>query len=239
MKKTLFCSVIVAMSMATAAFAADMKPAASPMASPAKSGDMKKDDMKGGESAMAMPKAGEESKKLGAFFAHGGTWTGKLPAGAMGPDSKEMTSKGKAVCKEMFNGMAYSCDVTDAMGKMTWMGHMVTGWDMASKSYKSVMADNMGTITSWTGTMSDDGKKFALESDKEMQMGNSPMFKDRLTWDMTSGKMMFTDEHGVNGQWSMWESAEMKGTGAMMAPGEKKNTSGTDKPAGETNGAKK
>lgn len=259
MKNISFCLIAGALSLATTAFAADAaKPMASPMSSPAagaktmaspmaspaaktgetKSGDTK--DMKS-EGAMMMPKPGEESKKLGMFFGHSASWNGKIAAGGMGPDSKETATKGKAVCKAMFGGLAYGCDVEDAMGAgkqaMTWKGHMVVGYDIPSKSYKSTVVDNMGTISMWTGTMSEDGKKFSLESDKEMQMPGSPMFKDRLTWDMSSGKsVMFTDEHGINGEWKVWEQAEMKSTGMPMS--EKKNTSGTDtKTEGE--GAKK
>ncbi|HVO30414.1 MAG TPA: DUF1579 family protein [bacterium] len=213
MKKIALCTALAALSLATTAFAAD-----APKAEAEKKPEAKAEAKT--EHKMEMPKPGDEAKKLAAFYAHGGSFTGTIAAGAMGPDSKEMKTHGKMNCTALFGGMGYSCDVEDKMAEMTWKGHVVVMWDTLSKSYKSTCVDNMGTFTTWAGTMSDDGKKFSITSDQEMNMGpNTPNFKDRLTWDMSSGKMLFTDEHQINGEWKLWESADM-GAG-KAAPKEK------------------
>lgn len=210
MKKIALCTVLAALSLATTAFAADAAKAEGEKKPEAKT-EAKAEGKT--EHKMEMPKPGDEAKKLGAFFAHGGSWVGTIPAGAMGADSKEMKTKGKATCSAVFGGMGYACEVEDKVGEMTWKGHMVTAWDTLSKSYKSTTLDNMGMLTTWSGTLSDDGKKLQLTSDQELNMGpNTPNFKDRLTWDLSSGKMMFTDEHQMNGgEWTVWETAEMGG----------------------------
>lgn len=176
---------------------------------------------------MQRPKPGPEDEKLAPFFAKGTSWTGEVPAGAMGPESKATRSHGKATCSAIFNGLAYHCDVQDTIGSSTWKGRLTTAWDRLSNSYKATLVDNMGTITTWTGEMSEDGNKYVLTSNEEMKMGaEGPAFKDRLTWDKSSGRLIFTDEHQVDGNWQLFEKADM-GV-ARKAPSERKNTSGTN-----------
>lgn len=216
MKKVIVCAALLA-STAFVGFVSAQEavtPSGKPKAAPAKSAMKQSAAPAGGaESAgMAAPKPGEESKALGMFFAHGGTWTGKVPPGAVGPNSPEMTSHGTAMCHSMFGGFWYGCDVVDTMGSgksaMTWRGHMVVGYDTSTKAYRSVVTDNVGTMAMFNGTL--EGKKFVLETpDDVMMMGQ--MMKDRLTWDLSDGKTMkFTDEHKMGaGDWTMFESADM------------------------------
>lgn len=160
----------------------------------------------------AMPKPTEASKAIAMIFGRSATWTGTVPVGAMGPNSPAMPSHGKANCHPAFGGFCYVCDVEDLMGSgkeaMTWKGHVVVGYDLASSSYRGFSADNMGALTTYDGTL--DGKKFSLETPNEVMMMGQKM-KDRLTWDATDeNNIKFTDEHQMGGgPWTMFESSDM------------------------------
>ena len=160
----------------------------------------------------AMPKPGAEVKALAPIFGTSGTWQGKVEAGAMGPDSKATTSHGKATGHSILGGMWYACDVEDTWGTgkeaMTWKGHMIVGYDLPSRSYKSSVVDNTGSIAMFDGTLN--GTTFVLETPTEiMVMGTS--MKDRLTWDFADPKAIkFTDEHkATGGDWMVVESATL------------------------------
>src|SRR6478735_4615734 len=78
--------------------------------------------------APAMPKPGPELKAL-SFLA--GTLTGE---GKLEPAT---TSKARHSCKWTLQNFWLACDVTDAAkGGMTWMGHMLIGYDVEAKSYR-------------------------------------------------------------------------------------------------------
>jgi hypothetical protein len=162
---------------------------------------------------MTPPKPGPETMALDKFFAKGGTWTGQCPAGAMGADSKAMTTHGKAVCRKTLDGFWYVCEVEDMMGTgkeaMTWKGRMMVGYDLGTKSYKSVVVDNMGTLAMFNGTL--DGNTFVLETPEQVMMMGQ-MMKDRLTWTLNpDGTIDFKDEHQTGeGQWMTFESATVK-----------------------------
>src|SRR5207249_8200290 len=106
-------------------------------------------------------KPGAEHKALQPFFGVNMSWTGKMMAGAMGPGSPEMPSKGKATCKAQYGGFSYVCDVegTTGAGKqaMHWKGHFITAWDANAKSYRGFGADNMGMVMVMKGDLN--GKK--------------------------------------------------------------------------------
>ncbi len=175
------------------------------------------DEMK--SQAMTPPTPGEASKAIAKFFGRNFTWTGKVAAGAMGPDSKEAVSHGKAMGHELYGGFWYVCEVEDVMGTgkdaMTWKGHMLVGYDMGTNSYRAVTVDNMGMMASMNGTL--DGDKFVLETPNEVMMMGQ-MMKDRLTFDASGGTIKFTDEHQVGGgEWTLAESAELKPSGATKS----------------------
>jgi hypothetical protein len=176
-----------------------------------------------GSMTMTM-KPGAEPGELAKFFKGTATWKGNCPAGAMGPNSPAMSTKGEATFKEMLGGWWYVGDVSDEMGSgkdaMTWKGHMIVGWDGGAKAYKAYSADNMGSSASWTGTL--DGDKFVLETDQPvMQMGQS--MKDRLTWARNAdGTINFTDEHQLAGStdWTPFET----GVGKLSGGGSKSSS---------------
>src|SRR5690242_13086386 len=66
------------------------------------------------EAAPAPPKPGPETEALKPF-SHNATWTGKSPAGAWGPGSPELPTKGSAKCKWIINNLWVACDLEDTM----------------------------------------------------------------------------------------------------------------------------
>jgi hypothetical protein len=159
-----------------------------------------------------MPKPGPEHKAL-QFFVGTMTGEGKLEPGANGPGSPATTSKAKHTCKWILENFWLSCDVTDAAkGGMTWMGHMLIGYDLEAKSYRAVGADNMGSAFDLNGKM--DGKKFVLESARETTMMGMPV-KFRFTFDTTDPKAIkFTDERSLKGgPWQLAETVTFKKPG--------------------------
>jgi hypothetical protein len=100
------------------------------------------------------------------------------------------------------------CDISDTAGAgkqaMTWMGHMLIGYDMEAKAYRSVGADNMGTAFELNAKMED--KKLTMESAHEATMMGVPV-KFRFTMDFSDPKMVkFTDERSMKG--GPWQLAE-------------------------------
>ena len=164
------------------------------------------------QEAPVMPKPGAEIKAIAPVFGTSGTWHGKVEAGAMAPDSPATVSQGKAMCHPIAGGMWYSCDVEDMWGTgkqaMTWKGHMTVGYDLASKSYKALVVDNMGTMSMFDGTLN--GTTFVLETPTDVMIMGTSM-KDRLTWDFSDPKAIkFTDDHKVSGSdWKLCESATL------------------------------
>ena len=167
---------------------------------------------------MAPPKAGPESMALDKYFGKSVMWTGQVAAGVMGPGSMATTSHGKAMCHKTLDGFWYTCEVEDMMGAgkdaVTWKGHMFVGYDLGTKAYKGVAVDNMGMLTMFDGTMSDN--TFVLETPQEVMMMGQ-MMKDRMTWEMGAGGMMtFKDEHQMGGgDWMLAESGTMKPMATM------------------------
>ena len=165
-----------------------------------------------GGGAPAMPKPGPELKAL-AFLNGTLTGEGKLEPGANGPGSPATTSKAKHSCKWTLQNFWLSCEVTDAAkGGMTWMGHMLIGYDIEAKTYRAVGADNMGTAFDLNGKM--DGKKFVMESAKETTMMGMPV-KFRFTFDDSDPKAIkFTDERSLRGgPWQLAETITFKKSG--------------------------
>jgi Protein of unknown function (DUF1579) len=158
------------------------------------------------------PKPGEETKKL-QFLAGTMNGTGKVEKGAMGPDSPEMTSKAKHSCKWMLGNLWLACDISDTAGTgktaMTWMGHMMVGYDMQEKKYRAVGVDNMGMAFDLNGTMSEN--KFVMESERESMMMGTPV-KARFTFDTTDPKAIkFTEERSMKGgPWMLAETVTFK-----------------------------
>lgn len=198
--RTLAVALIATAGLVGAAFAAD------------------EDEM--GSKQMTPPKPGAESQALGSFFSTGATWTGEVPAGALGPDSPATTSHGKAVCHEILGGFWYVCEIEDVMGTgdnaTTWNGHMVVGYDVNEGAYRAMIADNLGNLTEFEGEMDDN--TFVLETPEPVMMMGQ-MMKDRLTWvKQDDGNMKFTDEHqmGDDEDWTPFETAVMKPLEGMM-----------------------
>jgi hypothetical protein len=165
-----------------------------------------------GGGPVAPPKPGAEMKAL-APIASNYTWAGTIKAGAMGPGTPEVKSKGKQHCKWIMNGLWAECDIEDTAGEgkaaMKWMGHMDFGWDVENKGYRMVGVDNMGTAYLLNGKA--EGPKFVFESAADTLFMGQPI-KYRFTFDTTDPKAIkFTDERSMKGgPWMVAEEATFK-----------------------------
>lgn len=171
--------------------------------------------------APAMPKPGPETKALATLFEGTCNWSGTVAAGAMGPDSKATTCKGKQVGKAVGDGFWYANDIENKVGDgkdaMIWKGHVIVGYDLANKSYRAFCADNMGSVAEYRGTMESD--KFVLESAAPMMMAGQ-MMDDRMTWELTpTGTWAFKEEtRPQGGEWKTFQTATLSGPkGKLMA----------------------
>lgn len=163
---------------------------------------------------MAPPKPGPETEALKPF-AHSVTTAGTIHAGAMGPNSPEMPTKGKATCKWVLGNLWVACDIEDTAGTgktaMKWAGHLVFGWDFAAKGYRGTITDNMGMQVAFKGTL--EGAKLTWETVGEMKVPNMPT-KSRMTLDATDPKAIkFTEEGMMGGKWVPMSSSVHKVAG--------------------------
>src|ERR1043166_5407686 len=88
----------------------------------------------------------------------------------------------------------------------TWHGKVEAG--AMGPDSKATVADNMGTLTVYDGTLN--GTTFVLETPTEVMMMGTSM-KDRLTWDFSDPKAVkFSNEHKPSGgDWTLSESATL------------------------------
>jgi hypothetical protein len=143
---------------------------------------------------------------------------GTMKAGAMGPGSPEMATKGTHNCKWSKDQLWLDCEISSGPAtpdkKMPpWMGHIHTGYDYMNKIYRSVGVDNMGCAMMMEGKL--DGQKLTLESVGTYMMMGKPV-KSRITLDMTDPKAIkFMGEHQMDGKWMVSDEATLtKGGGA-------------------------
>jgi hypothetical protein len=155
-----------------------------------------------------------ESTALSPFFAAGGSWTGRIPAGARGPDSPETTSLGKAVCRELYGGFWYLCEMQDVIGtseaSITWKRHLLVGFDPALNAYRAMMVDNEGTMTLYEGELEE--RRFVLETPEAVLMMGQ-MMRQRLIWERREdGALVFTDQRqpAEDQKWRTFESGEFQ-----------------------------
>jgi hypothetical protein len=164
--------------------------------------------------AMTPPRAGVESEALKPF-ARSMVWSGKVPAGAWGPASPEMSTRGRSTCKWIIDGLWASCDLEDSASggdqSMSWRAHWTFGWDFGAKAYRAMIADSWGVSSLMNGKL--DGSKLTWESAGEvMALGQPTRF--RFSLDAGDPKAIkFMSEHTANGKWLVDEEAVMKPAG--------------------------
>jgi len=166
-----------------------------------------------GADEVTPPKPGPETAALKPL-ATTLQMSGNVPAGAMGPGSPAMATRGSHSCRWSSDKLWLDCQIKDTMGTgkqaVTWMGHMTIGWDFSAKMYRAVVTDNLGMAMMLQGKM--DGAKLPMESVGDYEMMGHPM-KMRFTMDMTDPKAIkFTDERelGKSGKWTTFEEGTMK-----------------------------
>jgi hypothetical protein len=155
----------------------------------------------GAPEKMEPPKPGPETDALKPFVKNF-TWTGKQLAGAMGPGSPEMPTKGKVTCKWIVNNLWAACDIEETIGTgkdaHSWKGHHIFGWDFMAKEYRGATVGSMGSIDDLKGKL--DGAKLSWESSADRMMHGQPM-RFRVSFDATDPKAVkFTSEHIVAGK---------------------------------------
>ena len=153
---------------------------------------------KAAAAAPAMPKPGPETAALKPFVANL-NWTGTVKAGAHGPDSPEMATRGHQRCRFIQGNFWAQCELQDTVGKgkaaMKWKATELVGYDLGSKGYVSYIVDDLGNAMAMKGTL--EGQKLTLEG--EGMMNGEPV-KERITMDATDPKAIhFTDERSVKG----------------------------------------
>jgi hypothetical protein len=160
-----------------------------------------------------LPQPTAETLKLAQYFAGKGTWVGKMAAGAMGPGSPELPTKGKYECRAITDKFWYACDVESTAGTgktaFTWKGHMIVGWDQNAKGYRLLLVDSIGMMVPMTGEFAD--TKFIATSKEALVMMGQPV-KARFTWDFSDPKApKLLNEHQVaSGPWQVFEQETMK-----------------------------
>lgn len=137
-------------------------------------------------------KPAAEMKAIKPFMASM-TIKGTILPGGFGPGSKEMPTEGTYKCSAVVEGFGYRCELEEKIGTgqtmMVWKAQMVIGWEPASKLYKAVMVDNMGSTLPLDGKL--DGQKLIWETPSPVAMGGGTV-RNRLTLDMAAKK--FLDE---------------------------------------------
>jgi Protein of unknown function (DUF1579) len=137
------------------------------------------------------------------------TWTGTIAAGGMGPDTPEMTARGRGTHELIQDGRwivgSYAQEqyLTDGTWVLTWQLLWVAGWDPARGEYRAVLADNYGHADVMHGYI--DGDRLVFES-----VGAAPV-RLRMTWDATDpADIIWRNESSLDGtDWTLIETYRM------------------------------
>lgn len=161
----------------------------------------------------AMPKPGPETQALRPFIGSF-TWTGTAKAGAFGPGSPEMPTRGRERCRWILGNLWAECELQDTAGKgkqaITWKATELVGYDLMAKQYVAAFVDNMGGMMTMKGML--EGSKLTFEG---AGMMNGEPWKDRVTYDASNPKaIQFTEERSMKGSpFAVAEEATMKRSG--------------------------
>jgi hypothetical protein len=136
-------------------------------------------------------------------FTRSASWEGRLPAGALGLDAPEMSTKGHMHCKWTVNGLWLVCEIEDVMTggdhSRVWKAVWVAGWDFGFREYRGAIFDSFGNSSMMRGVLED--QKLRFESMSDIFMHGQPT-RLRFTFDTsdpTAKGVRFTAEHSVDG----------------------------------------
>jgi hypothetical protein len=155
----------------------------------------------------------QANARLSKIFGFDGIWCGEMKAGAFGPKSPAMPTKGSCYSKLIADGMWYTCDMSVTAGSgtnsFTWKGHMIVGWNSLRNSYTAYLFDNLDIILPMTGILT--SSNFILTSTAGNPISGKKTFA-RFTWDFSSpGSISFKNEHRIgNGAWFTFETETIK-----------------------------
>jgi hypothetical protein len=126
------------------------------------------------------------------------TWNGTIAAGGMGPDTPEMTARGRGTHRLIQDGLwivgDYEQDqhLLDGTLVLTWRLHWVVGWDPDAREYRATHADNYGHAGVMRGRL--DGDVLTFETLK-----GAPV-RLRMVWDLTNpDAMTWRNECSIGG----------------------------------------
>ncbi len=156
------------------------------------------------QTATATPgvvRPGSETLEINTFIKNA-TWEGKLPAGALGLNAGEMSTRGHVTCKWTVNDLWHVCEIEDKMGTganaRVWKAIWVSGWDFGHQEYRGAIFDSFGNASMMRGTR--DGERLTFVSMSDVIMNGQPT-RFRFTFDASEPKgVKFTAEHSVNGK---------------------------------------
>jgi hypothetical protein len=117
----------------------------------------------------AMPDMKTAEHKV--FEKYVGTWDAEME---MGSGAEAQKSKGTSTSKVACGGLFMITDFESTMMGAPFIGHEVTGWDAAAKSYQHYWFDSM-TPTAWTGPGRFDAAKSTFHTQmKGIGMSGAP-----------------------------------------------------------------
>lgn len=161
------------------------------------------------------PKLAKPSAETRALLpiAVDGSWTGMVPANAMGDGAAEMPTNGSQDCKWSVDNLWLTCNIRDKMGlgkdALTWRGIITIGYDYLNKEYRASVVDNFGTMNLMTGKL--DGNKLALTSVLDTIVEGKKC-KGRLTFDWTDpAAIKIVSENSTDGgEFKVMEDATLR-----------------------------
>lgn len=151
---------------------------------------------------LAMMQAWEAARSPGEHHKHmemmAGEWEG-TNSWWSSPDSEPNVSPVRTSSKMELDGLFLVSHHKGEMMGMPFRGLGTMGYNNTTKQYEGAWMDNMGSMTMFmTGTCSDDGKVFKMES----------KFVDFITGEATSMKMTTTIIDADNYTWEMYGPGE-------------------------------
>ena len=162
------------------------------------------------DNSVLMGGVAPENARLDSFFPTGDrVWEGRIMAGAFGPDSPEMATKGGLKGETICDGQWRSCDMEVVTESIVWRGRLIVGWNSGSSQYDALLVDSIGMFIPLAGGMN--GDEFTLVAENFSAIGGIKA-RPRFTWRLRDdGGIDFINEHQIEGQdWSLWEEELIK-----------------------------
>jgi hypothetical protein len=138
--------------------------------------------------------------------------TGTVAKGMLASDQPGLATAGVRECKLVANQKFLVCDIretgTGAGQSATWDGHLVIGWDPATKLYRGVIADSEGNLRVVQGRS--DQQKLTWQPISAV-VGKSHPYENRVTFDFRNdNEIHMTNELRRGKKWIVLEMKVLK-----------------------------